>query len=302
MRNAYIETLSELAKKDKNVYAVISDNGAIVYDDFRASFPEQFINAGISEANMVAMCSGLAARGKIPFAYTIGAFLAYRAFEFILNDVCMQNANVKLVGIGAGCSYSLLGASHHSIYDLAVLRPLPNLTILSPASPMEVKMAVKAAYEIKGPVYLRLGTNREKEIYDKPYDYKVGSSVWLREGSDVALISTGSIVSDVLTAAEVLGEKGVKAGVLNVHTILPFDEESIVKAAEKYKKILVVEEHSMTGGLGSAVAEVIARRGLRTEYDRIGIKDYVHYYGKHDELKKMNGLGVDDIVKKVLSI
>ena len=139
MRSAYLETLYDLAAKDKNVYAVISDNGAIVYDKYRHDLPGQYINAGISEANMVAMAAGMARRGKIPFAYTIGAFLAYRAYEFILNDVCLQNQNVKLVGIGAGCSYSLLGSSHHTIFDLAVLRPLPHLTIFSPASPLEVK-------------------------------------------------------------------------------------------------------------------------------------------------------------------
>lgn len=302
MRSAYIETLYDLADKDTNVYAVISDNGAIVYDKFRADFPGQFINAGISEANMVGMAAGMAERRKIPFAYTIGAFLAYRAYEFILNDVCLQNMNVKLVGIGAGCSYSLLGASHHSIYDLAVLRPLPNLTLLSPASPLEVKKAVRAAYETEGPVYIRLGTNREPEIYDEDYDFCIGRAVWMRRGKDITIISTGSIVNDVMIAANELEKQGISAGVINMHTISPFDQEAIVEAAECSSAILTVEEHSIVGGLASAVAEVIAEKGLRVSFGRIGLYDFVHGYGKHPELKESNGIGQKQIIGKTVEM
>lgn len=300
MRTAYLDTLYELASKDKNVYAVISDNGAIVYDKYRNDLPDQFINAGISEANMVAMAAGMAERGKIPFAYTIGAFLAYRSYEFILNDVCMMNKNVKMVGIGEGCSYSLLGASHHTIFDLAALRPLPNLTILSPASPKEVKKCVKAAYELAGPVYIRLGTNREPEIYEREYDFKVGKGVELKTGTDVTLISTGSIVYDTLSAAKMLEEKGVSCGVTNIHTIKPIDEEIVAKACKNSKIVVVVEEHSIIGGLGSAVAEIIAENNLNVKYKRVGLNDFVHGYGKHDELKEANGIGVSNIVDSVM--
>ena len=296
MRTAYLETLYELASNDKNVYAIISDNGAIVYDKYRQDLPEQFINAGISEANMVAMSAGMAERGKIPFAYTIGAFLAYRAYEFILNDVCMMNKNVKLVGIGEGCSYSLLGASHHTIFDLAALRPLPNLTILSPASPMEVKKCVRAAYEIEGPVYIRLGTNREPEVYEGDYDFEVGKGVELKSGSDVTLISTGSIVFDALCAAKKLEEQGVSARVVNIHTVKPIDEDIIIKSCKETKAVVVVEEHSVVGGLGSAVAEIIAENNLNVKYGHVGLNDFVHGYGKHDELKAANGIGIGNIL------
>ncbi len=302
MRTAYLDTLYELASKDKNVYAVISDNGAIVYDKYRQDLPDQFINAGISEANMVAMAAGMAERGKIPFAYTIGAFLAYRAYEFILNDVCMMNKNVKLVGIGEGCSYSLLGASHHTIFDLAVLRPLPNMTILSPASPKEVKKAVRAAYEIKGPVYIRLGTNREKEIYENDYSFEVGKGVELRDGKDVSIITTGSITADALNAASIMEEKGVSTQVINIHTIKPFDEKIIVDACKKTGRILVVEEHSVIGGLASAISEVIASNGLSVKLGKVGLNGFVEGYGKHDELKAYNGIGVDDIVASAMKL
>ena len=302
MRTAYLETLYELASRDKNVYAVISDNGAIVYDKYRQDLPDQFINAGISEANMVAMAAGMAERGKIPFAYTIGAFLAYRAYEFILNDVCMMNKNVKLVGIGEGCSYSLLGASHHTIFDLAALRPLPNLTILSPASPMEVKKCVKAAYEIIGPVYIRLGTNREPEVYEGDYHFEVGKGVELKSGKDATLISTGSIVYDAICAAKELEEQGISTRVINIHTIKPIDSEIIIKACMETRAVVVVEEHSVIGGLGSAVAEIIAENNLDIKYSRVGLNDFVHGYGKHDELKDANGIGVKDIVELMLGL
>ena len=302
MRNAYLETLYDLANNDKNIFAIISDNGAIVYDQYRKQFPEQYINAGISEANMVAMAAGMASRGKIPFAYTIGAFLAYRAYEFILNDVCLQNQNVKLVGIGAGCSYSLLGPSHHTIYDLAVLRPLPNLTIFSPASPLEVKKVVKAAYDIQGPVYIRLGTNREEEIYNRDYDFCVGEEVQLIRGTDLTIMATGSIVADVLLAARKLINIGYSIGVVNIHTISPFNSEAVIRVANDSKNILVVEEHSVYGGIGSAVAEVIASKKLSVGFYNMGLTDFVKGYGKHAEVKAENKLGVEDIIKKIKSV
>jgi transketolase len=302
MRNAYLETLYELAGKNKNVFAIISDNGAIVYDKYRQDFPQQYINAGISEANMVAMAAGMASQGKIPFAYTIGAFLVYRAYEFILNDVCLQNQNVKLIGIGAGCSYSLLGPSHHTIFDLAVLRPLPNLTIFSPASPREVRAVVKAAYNVEGPVYIRLGTNREPEIYDKNYCFEVGKGVQIKAGTDITLISTGSIIADVLRATKVLERDGVSVRIINIHTIKPFDREIIIKVAKETGKIVVVEEHSICGGLGTAVAEVIAAENLNVKFVKVGLNDYVKEYGNHEEVKAMNGLGEKNIYRAVMDL
>lgn len=301
MRSAYLETLYDIAQKDKNVFAVISDNGAIVYDKYRADLPAQYINAGISEANMVGMAAGMAERGKIPFAYTIGAFLAYRAYEFILNDVCLQNKNVKMVGIGAGGSYSLLGPSHHTVFDMSVLRPLPNLTIFSPASPKEVKKVVKAAYEINGPVYIRLGTNREPEIYSDEYDFEVGKGVTILDGTDITLISTGSMVYDTLSVAEKLKtEQRCSVRVINIHTIKPFDNEIILKAARETKAMFTIEEHNICGGLGSLVSETLAENSVTTTFKRIGLTNFIKGYGKHNEVKAYNGLSVDNIYEYIL--
>ena len=219
MRTAYLDTLYDLASKDKKVFALISDNGAIVYDKYRKDLAAQYLNLGISEANMLGVAAGMASCGKIPFAYTIGAFLAYRAFEFIRNDICLQKQNVKIVGTGAGEVYSALGPTHHSTEDLGGLRSLPNLTILCPASPLEVKKATLAAYEHDGAVYLRLGTNREPEMYNADYIYQIGKGIILRPGTDITLIGTGSILNDIMTAADILAKEGIAARVINMHTI-----------------------------------------------------------------------------------
>lgn len=296
MRTAYLDKLHELAGQDKNVFALISDNGAIVYDKFRKDFATQYINVGIAEASMIGMAAGMASRGKIPFAYTIGAFLAYRVFEFIRNDVALQKQNVKIVGTGAGMVYSALGPTHHTTEDLGVLRTIPNLTIFSPASPLDVKKVVQASYELVGPVYIRLGTNKEPEIYQEDYDFVVGKGVTLRTGNDLTFICTGSIINDVLAVADRLAEENIQARVINMHTIKPLDTEIIIKAARETKKIITVEEHNIIGGLGSAVAEVIAEASVNVQFERLGLRDkFAAGYGTHQDIKIANGLGQADI-------
>lgn len=295
MRTAYLDTLYDLASKDKRVYALISDNGAIVYDKYRQDLASQYLNLGISEANMLGMAAGMANCGKIPFAYTIGAFLAYRAFEFIRNDICLQRQNVKIVGTGAGEVYSALGPTHHSTEDLGGLRAMPNLTILCPASPIEVRKATVAAYEYDGPIYLRLGTNREPEIYQEDYMFKIGKGVTLKRGSDVTIIGTGSILKDILDAAELLQKEGISIRVINLHTIKPIDRDIILQAAEETRRIVTVEDHNVTGGLGSAVAEVIAESGQGIAFKRIGLQDFSHGYGTYKQVKDLNGIGIDRI-------
>jgi transketolase len=302
MRTAYLDTLYDLASKDTRVYALISDNGAIVYDKYRRHLESQYLNLGISEANMLGMAAGMASCGKIPFAYTIGAFLAYRAFEFIRNDICLQKQNVKIVGTGAGEVYSALGPTHHSTEDLGGLRSLPNLTILCPASPLEVKKATVAAYEYEGPVYLRLGTNKEPEVYKEDYSFKIGKAVTLRAGNDVTLVGTGSILKDILDAAELLCKEGIQVRVINMHTIKPIDKESIIQAAEETGRIITVEDHSVIGGLGSAVAEIIAEAGKGVFFKRIGLQDFSNGYGTYMQVKKMNGIGLERICDEVRSL
>ena len=299
MRTAYLDTLYDLASRDKRVYALISDNGAIVYDKFRKDLEAQYLNLGISEANMLGMAAGMASCGKIPFAYTIGAFLAYRAFEFIRNDICLQKQNVKIIGTGAGEVYSALGPTHHSTEDLGGLRALPNLVILSPASPLEVKKATVAAYEHEGPVYLRLGTNKEPEIYNGDYIFEIGKGVTLRDGSDITIIGMGSILNDILDVADRLQKDGIHTRVVNIHTVKPIDKEIILRAAKETGKIITIEDHNTIGGLGSAVAEVIAESGQGVMFKRMGLENFSNGYGTYEQVKKMNGIGVEQIEDEI---
>ena len=301
MRTAYLDTLYDLASKDKRVYALISDNGAIVYDRYRRDLAGQYLNLGISEANMLGMAAGMASCGKIPFAYTIGAFLAYRAYEFIRNDICLQKQNVKIVGTGAGEVYSALGPTHHSTEDLGGLRSLPNLVILCPASPLEVMKATVAAYEYDGPVYLRLGTNREPEIYKEDYQFEIGRGVVVREGKDVALIGMGSILKDILDVAEMLHKEGIQARVINIHTIKPIDRDIILRAAEETGRIVTIEDHNITGGLGSVVAEVIAESGRGVAFKRMGLQSFSKGYGTYAEVKEMNGIGIKHVYNEIIT-
>lgn len=303
MRTAYLDTLYQLAKNDKNVFALISDNGALVYDKYRKDLGEQYLNLGISEANMLGVAAGMANCNKIPFAYTIGAFLAYRVFEFIRNDICLQNQNVKIVGTGAGMVYSMLGPTHHTTEDMGGLRSLPNLTIFTPATPLEVKYVTKAAYAIDGPVYIRLGTNKEKEVYKENYNFQVGKGVIIKKGVDVTIISTGSILVDVLDVARELENKCISVRVINIHTIKPFDKEIVLEAIEETKVVVTVEDHSIVGGLGSAVAEVIAESGKSICFKRIGLEDcFSKGYGSYSELKSNNHIGVKDILSTIISL
>lgn len=248
---------------------------------------------------MLGMAAGMASCGKIPFAYTIGAFLAYRAFEFIRNDICLQKQNVKIVGTGAGEVYSALGPTHHSTEDLGGLRAMPGLTILCPASPMEVRKATVAAYEFEGPIYLRLGTNKEAEIYNEDYKFQIGKSLTLKEGNDITLIGSGSILNDILQAASQLESKGIRARVINIHTIKPIDREAILQAIEETGKIMTIEDHSIYNGLGSAVAEVVAESGKGVAFRRLGLRDFSHGYGSYSQVKEMNGIGISDICTEV---
>lgn len=300
MRNTYLKEVYNLAAKDRNVLSLVADNGMIVYDDFRRDFPEQYFNFGISEGHMITAAAGMASCGKIPFAYTIGAFLAYRSFEFIRLDVCLQKMNVKIVGIGAGMSYGYLGPTHHTTEDIAVLRTLPNLTLLSPASAKETKALVNYAYELNGPVYIRLGNNLKEELYPEDVQVIPGKGTILKEGNDIVIFSTGDITYHVMTAARRLEQEGIHATVISMHTIKPFDSQLVVDMAQRSTKLFTVEEHSIIGGLGSAVAEVLTDNGCSAGLKRIGLNDvFAHDYGNQEQVRKANGLDADGIYNSI---
>ena len=272
MRDTYLEMLYELAKRDSNVVSLVCDNGLIIYDDFRRDFPDRYYNFGIAEANMVGAAAGMASCGKIPFVYTISAFIAYRAYEFLRDDVCFQNQNVKLIGIGSGLTYSTLGPSHHTTEDIGLLRSLPNLTVFSPATRAEVRWMMEEAYRIRGPVYIRLGNNNE-EYYKENTEFSIGKPAVVKEGKDITIMVTGTIINEVMKAVKWLEDDGIDVQVVSIHTLKPIDTQAAVKVLKNIKKLVIVEEHNTIGGLYSAIAEVMIDENIMIPSLKIGLND-----------------------------
>jgi transketolase len=303
MRNAYIAAVYDLAGRDSRILALVADNGAIVYDRYRRDFPERFINFGIAEANMISVAAGLAACGKIPFAYTIAGFLTMRAYEQIRNDVCLQRMNVKLVGIGAGFAYSDLGPTHHTVEDFALMRILPGMTIFAPCDPQEARRVTFAAAEIDGPVYIRLATGGSPKVYDTDVPFTIGKAVSLHEGNDLTIVTTGHIVPEVFSAVRELDADGIQIRLLHYPTVKPFDEAALLDAADQTGLILTVEEHSVYGGLGGIVSEVLAEHGTGAICKRLGLRDrFPAGYGSYAWMKEHNGLSTRQIVLSVRSL
>ncbi len=300
MRDSFNKELLNLASKDKNLYLLTADIGFQVFDEFREKNKDRFLNMGVSEANMIGVAAGMTLNNKIPICYTIIPFLIMRAFEQIRTDVCIQNLPVKLVGVGGGVSYGTLGPTHHSIVDISIMRSLPNMTVISPADPLETRKATKALLEIDGPVYLRLGKNGEPNLLNSNSEFKIGKGVKIKDGSDISIISTGPILNLSINLAEQLMKKGIKADVINIHTIKPIDKDIIYESAFKTNKIITIEEHNVIGGLGSAVAEVIGEFNFNSRLKIFGINDKFNYgVGGQSFHYKNNGLTLENLTKQI---
>lgn len=303
MQSAYIGKLMELAQQDRNVIHILADSGTGYDEMFRRNFPGQIYNFGISEENMVAAAAGMAAAGKTPFVYTAGAFLAYRSLEFIRDDICFQNLNVKIVGMGSGLAWSSLGPTHHTTEDVAVLRAIPNLTILSPATPRQTAAAAAAAYSIPGPVYIRIGMNHEKEFYPEGFVMTAGKNDILKNDGDVTVFVTGSILEEVHDAVQRLSREGMEVNLVNVTSIKPFDRENLLEMAARSRILFSVEEHSVYGGLGSILAEILAQEGSGSKLYRIGLGDcFAAGYGTLKSVRAENGLDAEGIYRTIREI
>lgn len=299
MRETYLNTLYHLASIDNNVVSLVADNGLIVYDDFRRDFPERYFNFGISESNMVAAAAGMASCGKIPYIYTISAFLAYRAYEFIRDDICFQNQNVKIVGIGTGLTYSTLGPTHHTTEDIGLLRGLPNLTVFSPATKRELSWIMQETYKINGPVYIRLGNNKE-EHYIEDTIFEKGKPSIVREGKDISIFTTGNILNEVMKVYEMLKKEGIMPQIISVHTLKPINTKAIAHLAIKTKKIVVVEEHNVISGLYSAIAEAFVEEQINLPVLKIGLEDvFAKDYGELSDVRKANFLNSEMIYERI---
>ncbi len=299
-REAYGKALARLGSENENIIVLDADlSKSTKTADFKAVCPERFINMGIAEGNMMSVAAGMAACGKIPFASTFAIFATGRAFEQIRNSICYPKLNVKVCATHAGITVGEDGASHQSVEDISLMRSIPNMVVISPSDGIETEAAIEAIIKYDGPCYVRLGRSAVPIINDnEDYKFEIGKGITLREGKDATIIATGIMVEAALEAYNILAEDGIKVRVINIHTIKPIDEEIIIKAARETNLIVTAEEHSIIGGLGSAVAEVVTTNSPTTVL-RVGIKDTFGESGKPAELLKAYGLTSAEIVKAV---
>lgn len=284
MRNAFVKTVTRLGENPRTCL-LISDTGQYILSEFKEKFPNRFYNIGIAEQNMIGLAAGLAKSGKIVFTYGIASFYA-RAIEQIKVDVCYHNLPVRIIGVGAGLAYGTMGPTHHATEDIAIMRALPNMTIISPCDPVETGKAIEAAFYHPGPVYVRLGLTGEESLHSDQYDYRLGDMDFLREGTDVAIIVTGRLAPNAMWAAKILEKINISAMVVNIHTIKPLNISGIIDIVKTFKAILTVEEHNIFGGLGSAIAEIIASHSIPIRFKRLGIIDkFCSEYGSRSYLE-----------------
>ncbi len=301
-RDSFSRVLVELGEENPDIIAMNADLSASTKTDaFEKRFSERFINAGIAECNMLGMAAGLALCGKTVFASSFCMFASGRAFEIIRNSIAHTGANVKLCASHAGLAVGEDGATHQSVEDLAIMRDIPGLKVLSPADDVSARKLIRAAAEEKGPFYIRLGRAAAPVVYPEDAEFEIGKAVTVREGSDCTLLSTGCMLETVMKAADELAAEGISARILDMHSIKPIDEDAIVKAALETGGLVTVEDHSVIGGLGSAVAEVLCEKAP-AKLRRVGIKDCFGESGKPAQLYEKYGLAVKDVVAAVKSL
>ena len=301
-RAAYGHALKTEVYKNPNVVVLEADLGnATKSNAFKEVAPERYFNMGISEQDLIGTAAGFAAAGKIPLASTFAVFATGRAFEQVRNSVCYPKLNVKICATHAGLTVGADGGSHQAIEDISLMRTVPNMTVINPADAKEAEAAVLAAIDYQGPVYIRLGRAETKDIHDDSYHFEWGKAEVLRQGSDVSIFATGIMTAKALDAAETLAKQGIQAEVINVHTIKPLDEETVIASAKKTGKVVTAEEHSIIGGLGSAVAEVLARQ-CPTKQAFVGVQDSFGESGSPDDLLKKYGLTAEAIVKAAVGL
>lgn len=301
-RAAYGHVLKTEVYKNPNVVVLEADLGnATKSNAFKEVAPERYFNMGISEQDLIGTAAGFAAAGKIPLASTFAVFATGRAFEQVRNSVCYPKLNVKICATHAGLTVGADGGSHQAIEDISLMRTLPNMTVINPADAKEAEAAVLAAIDYQGPVYIRLGRAETKDIHDDSYHFEWGKAEVLRQGSDVSIFATGIMTAKALDAAETLAKRGIQAEVINVHTIKPLDEETVIASAKKTGKVVTAEEHSIIGGLGSAVAEVLARQ-CPTKQAFVGVQDSFGESGSPDNLLEKYGLTAEAIVKAAVGL
>ena len=301
MRNAFFRTLEDLAAQDDRICLIVGDLGFGVVEPFMERFPERFLNAGVAEQNMTGIAAGMAHCGKVVFTYSIANFPTLRCLEQIRNDICYHNASVKIIAVGGGFSYGSLGMTHHATEDLAIMRALPGMVVLAPGDPVETKILTRTIASEPGPCYLRLGRAGEPNIHSSEADIQLGKAALIRAGEDLTLISTGGLLHTAVQVADKLEQDGLQVRVLSMHTLKPLDVQSVLSAAKQTRAIVTLEEHSVIGGLGSAVAEVLAESlNEKVPFLRLGVPSILSsHVGTQEYLRAVYGLSEDKILKSL---
>ena len=300
-RQSYGETLEILGEKYRDIVVLDADlSTATKTINFAKKFPQRFLDMGIAESNLMGTAAGMATTGKVPFASTFAVFAAGRSYDQIRNSICYPNLNVKICATHAGITVGEDGATHQMLEDLALMRTLPNMKVLSPSDDVQTKWAIEEAYKLEGPVYVRLSRLATPIIYEENKKFEFGKMVQIGDGTDACIFATGDVVAEALKAKEELEKRGINVRVIDVHTIKPLDEEMILKCAQETKRLISLEDHSVIGGLGSAISEVLTTK-YPTKLERIGINDTFGKSGKAEELLDYYGLNAEAIIYKLIN-
>ncbi len=302
MRNVAVNSIHEAARKNKNIFFLTGDLGFSVIEKFVEELPDQIINTGIAEQNMIGVAAGLAMSGKKVFVYSIVPFATMRCFEQIRNDVCYQNLDVNIIGIGGGFAYGTHGTTHYGLEDMALMRSLPNMKVVAPADAVEASMLISQILDSSGPYYLRLNRGGEKEITQgcRPV---LGKGSVLKNGAEVTIFAVGAITDNAFVAAAELETAGISVEIIHMHTLKPLDKEIIIDRVRTRKVVVSLEEHTIFGGLGSAISEVVAQSGISVPFQILGVKDtYMPFVGKQEFLRDSAGISAQQIVEVVKNL
>ncbi len=303
MRNHLINKITEFAGQNENIMLITADLGFSVIEKFKERFPNRYINVGIAEQNMATVAAGLALEGNTVFIYSIGNFPTLRCIEQIRNDICYHNANVKILAVGSGFAYGTLGMTHHATEDLAIMRALPNMKVFTPCDSISAEAIAQDICRINGPCYVRLERGGEPGIFSKDEKFKIGKLKEIRKGYDIAVITIGTVINEAIKAADILREQNKNISVYSVYSLKPIDKEQILEIAKEYKYIITVEEHQITGGLGSTIAESIAENNMVTKIIRLGLNDeFTSVVGNQEYLREIYKIDYKTIIRKIESL
>ena len=305
MRQMCLNMVYELAKADDRIFFIGSDLGVGTLDQFKEEMPDRFFMEGVSEANLIGMAAGLAMEGKIPYVNTIATFLTRRCYEQLVVDLCLHNANVRLIANGGGLVYAPLGATHEAVEDLAILRAVPNMTVVAPADADEMRRLMPLTVDYEGPIYIRLAKGFDPIVTNDETNFAIGKAIPMRKGSDALIVTTGITLKMALEASASLSQAGIEASVLHVHTVKPLDTAAILEYASRVPAVVTIEEHTIIGGLGSAVAEIVAEANFSPakRFKRMGLPDvFPNEYGSQASLMEKYSITAGELVSVVTSL